>query len=91
MLFGLTNVPVAFMDSMNWVCRTFLDKFVIVLIDDILIYSKGREEHEVHLQQVLELLRHEKLYVKFSKCEFYLEEIQFLGHIIGKEGIKVDP
>ena len=91
MPFGLTNAPAIFMDLMNRVCRPFLDKFVIVFIDDILIYSKTEEEHREHLRSVLELLKKEELYAKFSKCEFWLREVQFLGHIICQDGIKVDP
>ena len=91
MPFGLTNAPAVFMDLMNRVCKPFLDKFVIVFIDDILVYSKSKEEHEEHLRKVLELLRREKLYAKLSKCEFWLREVQFLGHVISQEGIKVDP
>ncbi|GJW14297.1 putative reverse transcriptase domain-containing protein [Tanacetum coccineum] len=91
MPFGLTNAPAVFMDLMNRVCKPYLDKFVIIFIDDILIYSKSKEEHEVHLRLVLELLRNEKLYVKFSKCEFWLQEVHFLGHVVNQNGIHVDP
>ncbi|GJQ89565.1 putative nucleotidyltransferase, ribonuclease H [Tanacetum coccineum] len=80
-----------FMDLMNRVCKPYLDKFVIVFIDDILIYSKTKEDHEVHLGLVLELLRKEKLYAKFSKCEFWLQEVHFLGHVVNQNGIHVDP
>ncbi|GJY80555.1 putative nucleotidyltransferase, ribonuclease H, partial [Tanacetum coccineum] len=89
--FGLTNAPTIFMDLMNSVCRSYLDKFVIVFIDDILIYSKTREEHVEHLRLVLELLKKEKLYAKFSKCEFWLREVQFLRHLINGNRIHVDP
>ncbi|KAI3672432.1 hypothetical protein L6452_38520 [Arctium lappa] len=91
MPFGLTNAPATFMDLMNRVCGPYLDKFVIVFIDDILIYSKNKGKHEQHLRTVLELLAREQLYTKFSKCEFWLQEVQFLGHIVNAEGIKVDP
>ncbi|KAI3716247.1 hypothetical protein L6452_23456 [Arctium lappa] len=91
MPFGLTNAPAIFMDLMNRVCRPFLDKSVIVFIDDILVYSKNEEGHEHHLREVLDVLRRERLYAKFSKCDFWLPEVQFLGHIVSKEGVKVDP
>ncbi|KAJ9538872.1 hypothetical protein OSB04_031605 [Centaurea solstitialis] len=91
MPFGLTNAPAVFMDLMNRVCRPFLDKSVIVFIDDILVYSKDEAEHERHLREVLNVLRDEKLYAKFSKCEFWLHEVQFLGHVVSRDGIKVDP
>ncbi|KAJ0510834.1 putative nucleotidyltransferase, Ribonuclease H [Helianthus annuus] len=91
MPFGLTNAPAAFMDLMNRVCKPYLDKFVIVFIDDILIYSKSQADHEKHLRCILKLLHQEKLYAKFSKCEFWLREVQFLGHVVSERGIQVDP
>ncbi|GJY97703.1 putative reverse transcriptase domain-containing protein [Tanacetum coccineum] len=91
MPFGLTNAPAIFMDLMNRVCRPYLDKFVIVFIDDILIYSKTQEEHVEHLRLVLELLKKEKLYAKFYKCELWLREVQFLGQVINGNGIHIDP
>nr|GEZ87012.1 putative reverse transcriptase domain, ribonuclease H-like domain, aspartic peptidase domain protein [Tanacetum cinerariifolium] len=118
MPFGLTNAPAVFMDLMNRVCKPYLDKFIIVFIDDILIYSRLEEEHDAHLKTILDLLKKEKLYVKFSKLEeehdahlktildllkkeklyakfskyeFWLKEVQFLGHVVNREGIHVDP
>ncbi|KAJ9543974.1 LOW QUALITY PROTEIN: hypothetical protein OSB04_023681 [Centaurea solstitialis] len=91
MPFGLTNSPAAFMDLMNRVCRPMLDKSVIVFIDDILVYSRTKEEHVTHLREVLEVLWRERLYAKFSKYAFWLQEVQFLGHHVNQEGIKVDP
>ncbi|CAA0809319.1 Uncharacterized mitochondrial protein AtMg00860, partial [Striga hermonthica] len=91
MPFGLSNAPTVFMDLMNRVFHPFLHQFVIVFIDDILIYSKRQEEHEEHLRAVLSTLRREMLYAKFSKCEFWLQRVAFLGHIITSAGIEVDP
>nr|GEW75713.1 hypothetical protein [Tanacetum cinerariifolium] len=90
MPFGLTNAPTVFIDLMNRVCRPYLDKFMIVVIEDILIYSQTQEEHVEHLRLVLELLKKEKLYAKFSKCGFWLREVQFLGHVINGNRIYVD-
>ncbi|GJR93907.1 putative reverse transcriptase domain-containing protein [Tanacetum coccineum] len=91
MPFGLTNAPAIFMDLVNRVCKPYLDKFVIVFIDDILIYSYNKEEHANHLRIILELLRKEKLYAKFSKCDFWIRIVQFLGHLIDSHGLHVDP
>ncbi|KAL0537620.1 hypothetical protein IC582_026603 [Cucumis melo] len=91
MPFGLTNAPAVFMDLMNRVFREFLDTFVIVFIDDILIYSKTEAEHEEHLRIVLQTLRDNKLYARFSKCEFWLKHVSFLGHVVSKAGVSVDP
>ncbi|GJW20980.1 putative reverse transcriptase domain-containing protein [Tanacetum coccineum] len=85
MPFGLTNAPAVFMDLMNRIFHEYLDKFVIVFIDDILVYSKSEEEHEQHLRIVLEILRQKKLYAKFSKCEFWLQQVAFLGHIVSAD------
>ena len=79
------------MGLMNRVCRPYLDKFVMVFIDDILVYSRSQTEHEQHLRLILELLKKEKLNAKFSKCEFWLREVQFLGHVVNEKGIQVDP
>ena len=87
MSFGLTNAPTV----MNRVFQPFLDQFVVVFIDDILLYSKDRENHDTHLWVVLETLRNEQLYAKLSKCEIWLREVSFLGHMVSKEGIMVDP
>jgi hypothetical protein len=89
--FGLTNAPGVFMSLMNGVFREYLDKFVQVFIDDILIYSRTTEEHDEHLRLVLQCLREHKLYGKLSKCSFYQSRIHYLGHVISGEGIAVDP
>ena len=89
--FGLSNAPVVFMCLMNGVFREYLDKFVIVFLDDILIYSKSEKEHEHHLRMVLQVLREHQLYAKLSKWSFYHNQIHYLGHIISKDGIVVDP
>ncbi|GJZ34851.1 putative reverse transcriptase domain-containing protein [Tanacetum coccineum] len=88
---ALTNVPAVFIDLMNRVCKPYLDKFMIVFIDYILIYSCNKEEHADHLRIILELLKKEKLYAKFSKCDFWINIMQFLGHVIDSQGIHVDP
>nr|GEY24981.1 putative reverse transcriptase domain-containing protein [Tanacetum cinerariifolium] len=91
MPFGLTNALAVFMDLMNRIFHEYLDKFVIVFIDDILVFSKSKEEHEDHLRTVLQTLQQEKLYAKFSKFEFWLSSVAFLGHIVSAKGITMDP
>ena len=91
MPFGLTNTPTTFMDLMNMMFHEYLDRFVIVSIDDILIFSKSMEEHEEHLRIVFQILREKKLYAKFKKCEFWLDQVVFLGHVIFEAEISVDP
>ena len=91
MPFGLTNAPAVFMDLMNQLFRPYLDTFVVIFIDDILIYSPSEEAHAEHLRIVLSILRKNKLYAKFSKCEFWLSEVRFLGHVVSAKGISVDP
>jgi hypothetical protein len=91
MSFGLTNAPTYFMNLMNKVFMEYLDRFVVVFIDDILIYSKSESDHEEHLRLVLQKLRDNQLYAKFSKCEFWIDKVPFLGHIISNGGISVDP
>jgi hypothetical protein len=91
MSFGLTNAPAYFMYLMNNVSMEYLDKFVVVFIDYILVYSRSEEDHEEHLHLVLQKLQDHRLYAKLSKCEFWLKQVAFLGHIISKGGISVDP
>ena len=91
MPFGLTNAPAAFMDLMNRVFHPYLDQFVVVFIDDIMMYSKDAQEHEHHLRIVLQILRENQLFAKLSKCDFWLKEVSFLGHIVSAEGIRVEP
>ena len=91
MPFGFTNASVAFMDLMNRVFRPYLDQFVVVFIDDILVYSKNAQEHEHQLRIVLQTLRENQLFEKLSKCDFWLKEVSFLGHMVSADGIRVDP
>ncbi|GJV94020.1 putative reverse transcriptase domain-containing protein [Tanacetum coccineum] len=91
MPFGLTNAPAVFRDLMNRVCKPYLDRFVIVFIDDILIYSKKKKEHGEHLKSILEVLKKDQLYAKFSKCDFWLDSVQIYGHVIDNKGVHVDP
>ena len=91
MPFGLTNAPAAFMDLMHRVFQPYLDQFVLVFVDNILIYSKSEEEHEDHLRVVVQILRDHQLYAKFRKCGFWLTEVKFLGHIMLTSGVSIDP
>ena len=91
MPFGFTNASAAFMDPMNRVFHPYLDQFVVVFIDDILVYSKDAQEHEHHLRIVLQILREKQLFSKLNKWDFWLKEVSFLGHIVSAEGIRVDP
>ena len=91
MPFGLRNALAVFIDLMNRVLREYLDRFIIVFIDDILVYSSNKEEHKEHLTLALQRLKEEQLYAKFSKCEFWLTQIGFLGHVVSGDGISVDP
>jgi hypothetical protein len=91
MPFGLTNAPSVFMDLMNRLFHKYLDQFVIVFIDDILVYSTNHHEHGEHLKRVLDILWEEKLFAKLKKCEFWLKKVSFLGHVISGDGIEVDP
>ena len=91
MPFGLTNTPAVFMDLMNQAFNPFLDHFVIIFIDNILVYFESREEHEHHLRITLQTFQDHQVYVKFLKCEFWLDKVTFLGHVVSSEGITVDP
>ena len=91
MPFGLTNTPTAFMDLMHRVFQPYLDQFVMVFVDDILIYSKSEKDHKGHLRIILQTLREHQLYAKFNKCEFWLTEVRFLGHVVLALGVSVDP
>ena len=91
MPFGLTNAQATFMDLMNGIFQPYLDQFVIIFIDDILIYSGSKEDHEEHLRVVSQILRENQLYAKFSKCQFLLESVAFLGHVISSKGVSIDP
>ena len=91
MPFGLTNAPATFMDLMHRVFQPYLDQFFVIFVDDILIYSQSDREHEDHLRVILQLLRYHQLYAKFSKCEFWLTKVRFLGHVVSTSGVLVDP
>ena len=90
MPFGLTNAPTTFMDLMHKVFQPYFDQFVVVFVDDILIYSQSKREHEDHLRIVLQLLRDHQLYAKFSKCEFWLTEVRCLGHVVSASGMSIE-
>jgi hypothetical protein len=90
MPFGVTNAPAVFMDYMNRIFQPYLYRFVIIFIEDILVYSKNPQEHTQHLRIVLDVLRDKQLYAKFSKCKFWLSEVKFLGHVISQGGVAVD-
>ena len=91
MPFGLTNAPTAFIDIMHRVFQPYLDQFIVVFVDDILIYSQLEREHEYHLRIILQLLRDHQMYAKFSKCKFWLTEVRFLGHVVSTSDVSVDP
>ena len=91
MPFGVTKAPAIFMDLMQRIFCPYLDQFVVIFLDDILIYSKSEEDHARHLRLVLQTLKDQKLFAKFSKCEFWLDKVSYLGHIISEEGVRVDP
>ena len=88
---GLTNAPAPFVDLMHRVFQLYLDQFVVVFVDDMLIYSQSEKEHEDHLRIILQALKEHQLYAKFSKCEFWLNEVRFLGHVVSASGVSVDP
>jgi hypothetical protein len=90
MSFGLTNVPTIFIDMMNRVFHDYLDQFIVVFIDDIMIYSKTLKEHKEHIRKTLERLQREQLYSKLEKCEIWLDSVSFLGHVISREGVAID-
>ena len=91
MPFGFTNAPTTFIDLMHRVFQPYLDQFVVVFVDDILIYSQSEEEHEDHLRIVIQAPREHQLYAKYSKCEFWLTEVRFLGLVVSASGVSVDP
>ena len=91
MPFGLKNARAEFMDLLHRVFQPYLDQFMVVFVDDILIYSQSEEEHEDHLRIILQALKEHKLYAKFNKCEFWLTEVRFLGHVVSATGVSVDP